>query len=64
MCERLGVMQNGEMVEEMTVHQLRAATPQHPYTQRLLTASAGYDRRAVEELCVALFNTSEFIYMP
>ena len=50
MCERLGVMQNGEMVEELTVQQLRAATPQHPYTQRLLTASAGYDRRAVEAM--------------
>jgi peptide/nickel transport system ATP-binding protein len=50
MCERLGVMQNGEMVEELTVQQLRAAAPQHPYTQRLLTASAGYDRRAVEAI--------------
>lgn len=50
MCERLGVMQNGEMVEELTVQQLRAAAPQHPYTQRLLTASAGYDRRAVEAM--------------
>jgi ABC-type dipeptide/oligopeptide/nickel transport system ATPase subunit len=50
MCERLGVMQNGEMVEELTVQQLRAAAPQHPYTQRLLTASAGYDRRAVEPM--------------
>ena len=45
MCERLGVMQNGEMVEELTVAQLRAAAPQHPYTRQLLTASGGYDRR-------------------
>ena len=50
MCERLAVMQNGKMVEELTVQQLRVATPQHPYTQRLLTASAGYDRRAVEAM--------------
>ena len=47
MCERLGVMQNGEMVEELTVPQLRAAAPQHPYTRQLLTASAGYDRRVL-----------------
>ena len=45
MCERLGVMQNGEMVEELTVAQLRAAAPQHPYTRQLLMASGGYDPR-------------------
>jgi peptide/nickel transport system ATP-binding protein len=45
MCERLGVMQNGEMVEELTVEDLRAAAPQHPYTRELLSASAGYVRR-------------------
>ena len=50
MCERLGVMQNGEMVEELTVEQLRAAAPQHPYTRELLSASAGYDRRMAAEL--------------
>ena len=44
-CERLGVMQLGAMVEDMTVAQLRAAAPQHPYSQQLLQASAGYDRR-------------------
>ena len=49
-CERLGVMQNGEMVEELTVDQLRAAAPQHPYTQQLLKASVGYDRRAADAL--------------
>jgi peptide/nickel transport system ATP-binding protein len=43
MCERLGVMRNGEMMEELTVDQLRAAAPQHPYTRELLAASAGYD---------------------
>jgi peptide/nickel transport system ATP-binding protein len=47
MCERLGVMQNGEMVEELTVAQLRAAAPQHPYTRRLLMASGGYDPRVL-----------------
>ncbi len=50
MCERLGVMQNGEMMEELTVDQLRAASPQHAYTQQLLKASVGYDRRAAAAL--------------
>jgi ABC-type dipeptide/oligopeptide/nickel transport system ATPase subunit len=50
MCERLGVMQNGEMVEEMSVGQLRAAAPQHPYTRKLLTASGGYDRQVLATL--------------
>ena len=45
MCERLAVMQNGEIVEELSVHQLRASSPQHPYTRQLLTASTGYDPR-------------------
>ncbi|HXV23106.1 MAG TPA: ABC transporter ATP-binding protein [Alphaproteobacteria bacterium] len=50
MCERLGVMQNGEMVEELTVDQLRASAPLHPYTRQLLRASAGYDPRALATL--------------
>jgi ABC-type dipeptide/oligopeptide/nickel transport system ATPase subunit len=47
MCERLGVMQNGAMVEELTADQLRAATPREDYTRQLLAASAGYNPRAV-----------------
>ena len=47
MCERLGVMRNGEMVEELTVPQLRASAPQHPYTRQLLMASGGYDPRVL-----------------
>ena len=50
MCERLGVMQNGQLLEELTVEQLRAAAPQHPYTRALLSASSGYDRRAAADL--------------
>jgi ABC-type dipeptide/oligopeptide/nickel transport system ATPase subunit len=46
MCERLGVMQNGELVEELTTDQLRAATPREEYTRQLLAASAGYDPQA------------------
>jgi peptide/nickel transport system ATP-binding protein len=48
MCNRLAVMQNGRIVEELTTEQLRAATPSHPYTRQLLQASLGYDRAAVD----------------
>ncbi len=50
MCEGLAVMQHGEVVETMTVAQLRDNTPTHPYTERLLLASRGYDRSALETL--------------
>ena len=50
MCERLGVMNAGRMVEELTVGELRAGEPAEPYTRQLLRASLGYDRRAVDAL--------------
>ena len=49
MCDRLAVMQHGAVVETMSVEQLRANTPEHPYTKQLLRASYGYDRRAAAE---------------
>jgi ABC-type dipeptide/oligopeptide/nickel transport system ATPase subunit len=45
MCDHLAVMNAGRVVEEMTVAQLRAAQPAHPYTRQLLRASLGYDRQ-------------------
>ncbi len=48
MCGRLAVMNHGAVVEEMSVAQLRAREPAHPYTQQLLTASLGYDRAAID----------------
>jgi len=50
LCEHLGVMNLGRMVEELTVAELRAAEPREPYTRQLLRASLGYDRRAVDAL--------------
>jgi peptide/nickel transport system ATP-binding protein len=50
LTERLGVMNAGRMVEELTVDELRAAEPREPYTRQLLRASLGYDRRAVDTL--------------
>jgi peptide/nickel transport system ATP-binding protein len=49
MCDRLAVMQNGRVVEELSTDQLRAAAPSHPYTRQLLQASLGYDRAAVDK---------------
>jgi peptide/nickel transport system ATP-binding protein len=50
MCEGLAVMQRGEVVETMSVAQLRDNTPTHSYTKKLLRASLGYDRSALESL--------------
>ena len=50
MCEGLAVMQHGQVVETMTVAQLRDHTPTQTYTKRLLRASLGYDRSALAEL--------------
>ena len=48
MCESLSVMQNGAIVETMSVQQLREHSSTMPYTQQLLTASLGYDRGAID----------------
>ena len=48
MCESLSVMQNGAIVETMSVQQLREHESTMPYTQQLLTASLGYDRSAID----------------
>jgi peptide/nickel transport system ATP-binding protein len=48
MCTRLAVMNHGAVVENLTVEQLRAHAPEHPYTKQLLVASLGYDRAAVD----------------
>jgi len=50
MCDRLAVMNQGRIVEEMTVDQLRASAPSEAYTRQLLTASLGYDRETARAL--------------
>ena len=49
-CDRLSVMQHGAVLETLSVQQLRANEPRHPYTRQLLMASRGYDRSAVDSL--------------
>lgn len=46
----LAVMQQGQVMETMTVTRLRENTPTHAYTMQLLRASRGYDRSALEHL--------------
>jgi len=48
MCESLSVMQNGAVVETMSVQQLRDHSPAMPYTSQLMIASLGYDRAAID----------------
>jgi peptide/nickel transport system ATP-binding protein len=48
MCESLSVMQNGAVVETMSVQQLRDHSPAMPYTRQLMTASLGYDRAVID----------------
>jgi peptide/nickel transport system ATP-binding protein len=50
MCDRLSVMREGVIVEELTAATLRAQEPSHPYSQQLFKASTGYDRAAVDRL--------------
>jgi peptide/nickel transport system ATP-binding protein len=50
MCDRLSVMREGVIVEELTAARLRAQEPSHPYSQQLFKASTGYDRAAVDRL--------------
>ena len=50
MCDRLSVMQHGQVLETLSIEQLRAHEPAHPYTRQLLIASQGYDRSTVDAL--------------
>ncbi len=45
MCEQIAVMQHGEVVEIMSVEDMRNMQPQHKYTKHLLTSSLGYSRQ-------------------
>lgn len=44
LCESVAVMQNGELMETLSVEDLRAMKASEPYTQQLLRSSMGYVR--------------------
>jgi peptide/nickel transport system ATP-binding protein len=50
MCDRLGVMNHGELLEELPVDALERGDTANPYTRQLLTASLGYDRRLAADV--------------
>jgi peptide/nickel transport system ATP-binding protein len=47
-CDRVGVMRSGKLLEEASVDALLAEGPKHPYTTHLYQASLGYDRSLAE----------------
>ena len=44
LCERVGVMQHGVLVEQTTVDALAAGTVAHAHTRELLESSARFER--------------------
>ncbi len=48
MCDRLTVMQFGQKVEDLTRADLQSHRATMPYTNALLTASAGYSRKDLQ----------------
>ena len=44
MCDRLAVMKEGRVLEELTVDDLSAGRTRDPYTRELLQSTLGYDR--------------------
>lgn len=46
MCDATAVMQHGEIVEVLSVEDMRAMNPTHPYTKHLLDSSFGYNPNA------------------
>jgi len=48
-CDRLAIMNRGEIVEELSVAALRAGTATQPYSRTLLEASIGYRPVIVDE---------------
>ncbi len=48
MCDQLGVMVNGRMVETLTDVSLLNGQATHPYTPQLINACHGYDRKMID----------------
>ena len=49
MCDRVGVMRQGRLLEECTAADLRAGRVRENYTRRFLAASEGYDREMARD---------------
>jgi ABC-type methionine transport system ATPase subunit len=50
LCSRVGVMRNGEIVEQRDIEAIRAQQVEHEYTRSLLLATTGYQRKPVQAI--------------
>ena len=50
MCEQIAVMNQGQIVENLSKEQIIKSQAAEPYTQQLLAASKGYDRETARQL--------------
>jgi peptide/nickel transport system ATP-binding protein len=50
LCQRVAVMRNGEIVEQLDVDAVRSRDVAHEYTRRLLLATEGYTRDSATRL--------------
>ena len=50
LCERIGVMSHGALIEITSADALASGRVTHPYTQQLLRANRGFDRSSAEIL--------------
>jgi peptide/nickel transport system ATP-binding protein len=48
LCERIGVMTHGALIEITTADALASGNVRHPYTQQLLRSNRGFDRSGAE----------------
>jgi peptide/nickel transport system ATP-binding protein len=48
LCERIGVMSHGAVIEITTADALASGNVRHPYTQQLLRSNRGFDRSGAE----------------
>jgi ABC-type dipeptide/oligopeptide/nickel transport system ATPase subunit len=48
MCDRIAVMNHGQILEVLTAAELESGATRHPYTEALLRASRGYDRQLAD----------------
>jgi peptide/nickel transport system ATP-binding protein len=53
MCDRIAVMNHGRILEVLSATELESGEARHPYTEALLRASRGYDRRLAGDAAAA-----------
>jgi peptide/nickel transport system ATP-binding protein len=53
LCERIGVMSHGTLIETTSADALASGNVMHPYTQQLLRSNRGFDRSGAEIIVAA-----------